>query len=146
MDNGYYDPKYDNVDNGNYGYMNSPYDQYQNNGNYYGQPPYQPVEKTNPLAIVSMILGIVSAVITVFCCCFSYGANLPFAIAAIITGVLQMKSKTNQKGQGMALAGVITGGASIVLTLIAAVVLVVIYIIAIISDSSTSYDYYSYLQ
>ena len=146
MDNGYYDPKYDNVDNGNYGYMNSPYDQYQNNGNYYGQPPYQPVEKTNPLAIVSMILGIVSAVITVFCCCFSYGANLPVAIAAIITGVLQMKSKTNQKGQGMALAGVITGGASIVLTLIAAVVLVVIYIIAIISDSSTSYDYYSYLQ
>ena len=144
MDNGYYDPKYDNVDNRNYGYMNSPYDQYQNNGNYYGQPPYQPVEKTNPLAIVSMILGIVSAVITVFCCCFSYGANLPVAIAAIITGVLQMKSKTNQKGHGMALAGVITGGASIVLTLIAAVVLVVIYIIAIISDSSTSYDYYSY--
>ena len=35
MDNGYYDPEYDNVDNRNYGYMNSPYDQYQNNGNYY---------------------------------------------------------------------------------------------------------------
>ena len=143
MDNGYYDQN-DQTDNsgydGNYGYA---YNQYQNYG-YYGQQPYQPVESTNPLAIVSMILGIVSAVITVFCCCFSYGANLPFAIAAIITGVIQMKSKTNQKGRGMSLAGVITGGASIVLTIIAIVVIFVIYIIALISESSTSssYSYY----
>ncbi len=142
MENEYYDQ---NGYGENYGYSYDQNGQYPNYGGYtYGQPPYQEPEKTDPLAIVSMVLGIVSAVITVFCCCFSYGANIPFAIAAIITGVLQMRSKPPKKGRGMAIAGVVTGGASIVLSVIALIVLVVIYIILLIADgsSSPSYSYY----
>jgi len=80
----------------------------------YGQQPYggvpQPVQ-TSPLAIVSLVLGILG----VFPCC----SVLVFGIGATITGYLAKKdiaqSNGLKKGAGMAQAGFILGIVGIVL-------------------------------
>ena len=65
--------------------------------------------RTNSLAIVSLILGVVS-IPMLFC----YGGGIPFGIAALITGLIarrQIKESGGaQNGEGMALAGTILGG------------------------------------
>ena len=124
MDNGY-----------NQNYYQQPY-------NSYGYGAYPPPQKTNPLGIVSMILGIVSLVFAIVFCCCAPGSNMPFAIAAIITGILQLKSKTNQNGRGMGMAGLITGTVSVVIFVVLIVVYVVMYAtgIALESDPSILYD------
>lgn len=82
------------------------------------QPPssiaYGPPQ-TNPLAIVSLVLGIL--------CCF------PFAVGAIITGVIARNqiasSGGQQKGSELAMVGIVLGGLSIafnVLGMIASVI------------------------
>ncbi len=75
----------------------------------YGQAPAQ----TSPLAIVSLVLGIVG-----FLCC---GLFL-FSIGALVTGFLARKqigeSQGRLKGGGMATAGLILGAVAIVLGII----------------------------
>jgi hypothetical protein len=70
--------------------------------------------RTNGLAITSLVLGIVS--LPLLSC---YGAGIPFGIAAVITGLIsrnQIKASNGmQSGEGMALAGIITGGVGAVL-------------------------------
>jgi hypothetical protein len=74
----------------------------------YGQP-----VQTSPLAIVSLVLGIVG-----FLCCTFF----VLGIGAAVTGFLARKqineSQGRLKGAGMALAGLILGIASIVIALI----------------------------
>ena len=89
----------------------------------YGQPPAYPPPgagapvpggfgpaKTSPLAIVSLVLGIVG-----FCC----GQLFVLSIAAIVTGVMarkQVKEGMGRfKGDGLALAGLILGFAGILI-------------------------------
>lgn len=109
-------------------------------GYYYGYPPPQ---RTNPLGIVSMILGIVSVVIAVVLNCCAPGVNMPFAIAAIVTGILQLKSKTNQNGRGMGMAGLICGIVSVVIFLLVMLGYLALFLISIFSESSSgSYNYY----
>jgi Domain of unknown function (DUF4190) len=71
--------------------------------------PLQQVSQTNGLAITSLVLSFL-AVPSFFC----YGAGALFGIAALITGLIarrQIKTSGNaQKGDGMALAGMIIGG------------------------------------
>lgn len=67
---------------------------------------------SNGLAIASLICGILS-IITSCCCC----GNILFSIAGIICGCLQ-KPNTEGKKPGMALAGIITSIAGIVLVII----------------------------
>jgi hypothetical protein len=85
----------------------------------YGQPPYgapggfgQP-QQTSPLAIVSLVLGILG----VPCCTFFL-----FGIAAVVTGLLARQqidaSQGRLKGNGMAMAGVILGALAIVISLV----------------------------
>jgi len=75
----------------------------------YGQAPAQP----SPLAIVSLVLGIVG-----FPCCTFF----LLSIGAVVTGFLARKqiqeSQGRLKGDGMALAGLILGGVGVVLGLV----------------------------
>ena len=79
--------------------------------------------KTSPLAIVSMICGILS-IPTCFCSCFAPGVNSPLALAAVVLGIIslnKMKSEPQMwKGGGMAIAGIVTGGIGLILVLMAA--------------------------
>ncbi len=111
------------------GYGQSGYGQSGQYGQSYGQQPYgqppsyppqppggygnygQPVQ-TSPLAIVSLVLGIVG----LLCCTF-----FVLGIAAAVTGFIARKqineSQGRQKGSGMALAGLILGVVSVLLAL-----------------------------
>jgi hypothetical protein len=79
-------------------------------------------QKFNPLAIISMICGIMS-VPTCFCSCFAPGLNSPLAIAGIVCGILalnKMKAEPQMwKGGGMAIAGIVTGGVGFILVFVA---------------------------
>lgn len=82
-----------------------------------GSPGYAPGGTGQPskaLAIVSMVCGIVG--IFFFWCGF---LSIPLGIAAIVTGFIALsKIKQGQAdGHGFALAGLITGGVAIVLTI-----------------------------
>lgn len=81
-----------------------------------GAPAFAPIPsepKTNPMAITGLVLGILS--LPGFCCCYS----LPFSIPAIIfsaVGLAQIKkSPQTQKGQGMAIAGIVLALIGIIL-------------------------------
>ena len=70
-------------------------------------------QKTNQLAIASLVCGIVS----VFFCC-SYGS--PFNIAALVLGFIalsQIKQDPTQGGKGLAIGGIATGAFSFILYL-----------------------------
>lgn len=72
-------------------------------------------KKGSALGLISMILGILSVL-----CCAGGCLGTFFAIAAIILAIVE-KSKTG-KMSGMALAGLITGIAGIVVTIISTIV------------------------
>ncbi|WP_415847587.1 DUF4190 domain-containing protein [Tsukamurella strandjordii] len=100
-----------------------------------GYPAYgQPAQSgTNGLAIASLVCGILS--IPSACV---WGLGILFGIAAIIMGIIAMKQtkQTGQDGNGMALAGLITG----VVGLLLSIVLLVLIIIGLSIDPSSS-DY-----
>lgn len=84
-------------------------------GGYYSAPPSGPVdeEKMNPLAIVSLVAGILSVPL---CCCLGGGA-LP-GIVAVVTGFMaisQCNQDPNMKGRGLAIAGLVCGGVGVLL-------------------------------
>ena len=79
------------------------------------QEPYQPISQG--FGIASMILGIISLVL--FCSC----VNLILAVISIIFGIIQLSTPESKKG--MAIAGLITSGLSILLFLIAMVAFIV---------------------
>jgi hypothetical protein len=91
----------------------------------YGGAPMGAGQSTNPLAITSLVTGILG------CVCVLW-------IVAIVTGIIARKqireSGGLQKGEGMALAGIILGGVWGAL-----VVLWVIFTIAIGGSSGTTY-------
>jgi hypothetical protein len=72
----------------------------------------------NPLAITSMILGILSIP---SCCCWFVGA--PLAIAALVLGIVGMgKIRSNPqayKGSGMAITGIVLASIALLLDLVA---------------------------
>lgn len=81
-------------------------------GNPYGGVPpqhFQP-QRTNGLAITSLVTGIVG-----FICCG------PLAIVAIVTGFIgknQIDKDPNQKGRGLAIAGIVIGIVAIAFAII----------------------------
>jgi hypothetical protein len=70
--------------------------------------------QVNPLAIASMVLGILS--IPACCCAF---VGTPLSIAAVVLGIVSMQKIKAQpqawKGTGMAIAGIVTGSLGVVL-------------------------------
>jgi hypothetical protein len=75
-------------------------------------------QRFSPLAITSMILGIVSIP---GCCCWFIGA--PVAVAGLVLGIIGMgKIRGNPqmwKGGGMAIAGIVTASVGLILAMVA---------------------------
>jgi hypothetical protein len=74
--------------------------------------------KFHPLAITSMILGILSIPT---CCCWFAGS--PLSIAGLVLGIIAMTkiraNPTMLKGGGMAIAGIVCSSVGIILDLVA---------------------------
>ncbi len=103
----------------------------------YQTPVYnaQPAEQssgTNTMAIVSLVLGILSIVLS---CC--YGAGVIFGIVGVILAVLSKK----QGKSGMGTAGMVCSIIGIVASVIM-IILMVIGVAAIMDDPSLYYNYY----
>ncbi|HEY8041573.1 MAG TPA: DUF4190 domain-containing protein [Polyangiaceae bacterium] len=75
-------------------------------------------QRFSPLAITSMILGIVSIP---GCCCWFIGA--PVAVAGLVLGIIAMgKIRGNPqmwKGGGMAIAGIVCASVGLILAMVA---------------------------
>jgi len=91
----------------------------------YGQPPYGSgqVPPTNGKATIALIVGIASLVLS-FCC---------VGIAGIVAIVLGVKARNeisasggSQTGDGMALAGIITGAVAVLISLALVVLLMIL--------------------
>jgi hypothetical protein len=93
---------------GHGGYGQAPYGQPG-----YGQPGYGQPRQTSPLAIVSLVLGILGLP----CCMF-----FVLGIAAVVTGLIGRKqireSQGRLKGDGMALAGIVLGVVAVMFALV----------------------------
>lgn len=92
-----------------------------------GQNPQQ--QGGNGLGIASMVLGIISLVL------FLFLINIPMAIVAIALGIVQL---TKKSAKGMAVTGIVTGAAAILLT-----ILFWAFAFSVSSESLTD-DYYNY--
>lgn len=77
-----------------------------------GYAPAQPKKPLIGLAIASMVLGILS----ILCCCFIGYWSLILSLTGIVLGIIALVK--DYAGKGMAVAGVICSGISIVLILI----------------------------
>ncbi|HET7420126.1 MAG TPA: hypothetical protein VFL27_07070 [Candidatus Dormibacteraeota bacterium] len=101
--------------------------------------PQQPVPYGQPYglpdaqgSLVSMILGIIGLVLTPLTCCCGVGAIVPLGlgIAALVLG-FQARSKIAAApgalgGSGKALAGIITGGTAVGISLVLLLLVVVL--------------------
>src|SRR5438552_2751061 len=72
-----------------------------------------PTPRNNPMAVTGMVLGLLS--ITIGCCCY----GLPFNLAGIICSSVALsqiaRDPANQRGKGMATAGLVLSILSILL-------------------------------
>jgi len=72
----------------------------------------------NPLAIASMVLGILSIPT---CCCAFLGT--PLSVGAVVLGFVSLSKIRSQpqmwRGSGMAVAGIVCGGVGILLWILA---------------------------
>ncbi len=73
------------------------------------------------LAIISMVLGIISILV---CCCNSY-VSLFLGLGALVCGIVSVSKKF--AGKGMAIAGIICGAVSIVVSVVYLVLAAVVY-------------------
>ncbi len=74
-----------------------------------------PQPGTNPMAITGMICGIIS--LPMLCCCY----GLPFNILGVVFSLIalsQLKTNPHQEGRGMAIAGLICAGISLILIVV----------------------------
>lgn len=114
----------------NYGYTQDNFSQNNYNNSYdsnsayssYGQNQYYAAEDTGKVTggnIGVSIASLVCGIFSIICCCASYFA-LALAIAAIVLGIISIVKKYD--GQGMAIAGIATGGVGIVISIVALVI------------------------
>ena len=98
----------------------------------YGYGGYQP-QKTNALAIVSMIASIVG---------FIWILPIIGSIAGVIMGHISLSQikRTNENGRGMALAGLIVGYAGLALAIVGVIIFASFIGWAIEQDSYSSYS------
>ena len=82
-------------------------------------PPAPAPGRTNVLAIVSLVAGLIS--LPLFCC---WPVSIPLGLVAIVLGFVakgQIK-RTGESGNGLAIAGIVTGALAIVLFVLLVVV------------------------
>ncbi len=74
-------------------------------------------KKPGPMAIISLIAGIVSMP-----CGWFWGVGLIFAVVAIVLGILDLKSikegKSDSQGRGFDITGIVCGGVGILIFII----------------------------
>jgi hypothetical protein len=71
------------------------------------QPSATPVQRTNPMALTGMIMGLISVTFGL-CCCYGIPFNLLGIVFSLI-GLSQIKSNPDSySGRGMAIAGLVT--------------------------------------
>ncbi|MEG2777776.1 MAG: DUF4190 domain-containing protein, partial [Aurantimicrobium sp.] len=96
-------------------------------------PEAVPVAKTNVLAIVALVAGIAGLTV------------IPFvsSIVAVVTGHMARKEvrRTGEQGEGLALAGLITGYIGLGLGVLVAVLLIAFFGIVIASGMNGYYNY-----
>ena len=96
-------------------------------------PEAAPVAKTNVLAIVALVAGIAGLTV------------IPFvsSIVAVVTGHMARKEvrRTGEQGEGLALAGLITGYIGLGLGVLVAVLLIAFFGIVIASGMNGYYNY-----
>jgi hypothetical protein len=97
----------------------------------YGYGGYVRPASTNGLAVASMVLGIVSLVM-----CGSIVTGIPALICGFIGRRQIRESQGTQQGDGMALAGIITGGIATAVSAVVIVFYVVIIILALAAGST----------
>lgn len=102
-------------------------------------PPVYPVyyQKTDGLAIASLVLGIVSVLIDCF-----YGFGVFPGIVGLILGIISKvrisKSNNSINGSGMAIAGIVLSSVSILFAII--ILIAVISVIGIAAHSAGTYS------
>jgi hypothetical protein len=89
-------------------------------------PAAPPTQGSNGLAIAALIVGIL-AVGSAFVPLFGMIVALPGGVAAIVLGVLARKRVPQVGGGGLAMAGIITGAAGIVIALVWALLVAVVF-------------------
>ncbi|MDR3645897.1 MAG: DUF4190 domain-containing protein [Clostridia bacterium] len=89
----------------------------QSSSQYYRPPFYAPNPVSNGLAVASMVLGIASMPLLLFC-----GVGIVTAIIAVVFGFVALRSikasNGAQQGSGMAIAGIVCGFSAIALLLL----------------------------
>ncbi len=98
---------------------------------------YEPPPTVSPLAVVSLVLGILSVLFALLgLCCFLGLPGIPLGIAAAVCGHLALRQVRHGRhtGRGPTLVGLITGYAGAALAL----VLTVVYVIVIIVSAASS--------
>lgn len=101
----------------------------------YGYPPVPIAPPTNGLAVASMVVSIVGAVGLV---CYGLGGYLGI-LGAILGHVSRRQIRERgASGDGMALAGIITGWIAAALAVIATVVLIIVIVMAVDDPSFNS--------
>lgn len=123
----------------NYGYSQSDYSQndYSQNSNTYNSDPvysyssnqnqYYSAEDTGKVTggnIGVSIASLVCGIFSIICCCATYFA-LVLAIAAIVLGIIAIVKKYD--GQGMAIAGIATGGVGVVIAIFTIIIALTSY-------------------
>jgi hypothetical protein len=90
-------------------------------------------EKTSSLAITSLVLGIVSIPLL-----FLWGIGTLFGIAALVLGIIALNriNKTKSSGKGMAIAGIATGGFTLLVALILVIVIIAYYAMSTLTAGS----------
>lgn len=102
------------------------------------QPNYQQRGPQNsqpsPLAIVSLVCGIVSLPFSFCCGCFS----IPLGLTAVVCGIVALAQMKNPaySGKGMAVAGIACGGVSLLLV----VVLIILQVFLNIGGGMGDFD------
>ncbi len=97
----------------------------------------QPVDTEPPVSggnIGFSITSLVCGILSIICCCVWY-LSIILAVVAIVFGILSLKK--NADGRTMAIAGLITGGLGLVLSII---VLVLVLVGSAVGDSSIIYQ------
>jgi hypothetical protein len=89
-------------------------------------PAAPPTQGSNGLAIAALIVGIL-AIGSAFIPLFGLIGALPGGVAAIVLGVLGRKRAPEVGGGGLAMAGIITGAAGIVIALVWALLVAVVF-------------------
>jgi hypothetical protein len=81
-----------------------------------GPVPASQMPQTNSMAVTGLILGIVS--LPGLCCCY----GLPFSLPGIVFSIMALsqikKDPQHQQGQGMAIAGLVISGLSLLLAVV----------------------------